>query len=103
VAYRITFHALAADDLDRIDDFIAQDSPERAIAFVRRIRKHCLSLATMPERGPARDDLAPGVRTLSFERRVTIIYRIEGELVRILRVLYAGQDYPASLQDEPGS
>lgn len=100
MTYRVNFHALALSDLNKIDDFIAQDSPERAIAFVRRIRKHCEQLAEMPESGPPREDLGAGVRTLSFERRVLIIYRIEGQAVRVLRILYAGQDYPASLLDE---
>jgi toxin ParE1/3/4 len=67
---------------------------------VRRIRKHCEQLAEMPESSPRRDNLGAGIRTLSFERRVLIIYRIEGQAVRALHILYAGQDYPAGLPDE---
>jgi len=33
------FRPLAEADLDQIDDLIAEDSPQRAIAIVRRIRK----------------------------------------------------------------
>lgn len=35
--YKVTVNPLPASDLDRIDDFMAQDSSTRAIAFVRRI------------------------------------------------------------------
>lgn len=49
MTHRATFHTLALAELDKVDDFIAQDSPQRAIAFVRRIRKHCEQLAEKPE------------------------------------------------------
>lgn len=99
MTFRVTFHPLAEADLNSIDDFIARDSPERAIAFVRRLQQHCQGLSQMPERGPRRDDLAAGLRALSFEGRVVIIYRIEQRAVEILRILYAGQDFPAEWPD----
>ena len=93
MAYEIIFHPLAFDDLDRIDDFIAQDSPERAIAFIGRLRLFCMSLAEFPERGRRREEFGDDVRTLSFERRAVIAYRITGRTVDILHVFYAGQDF----------
>lgn len=93
MAYEVVLHALAFDDLDRLDNFIALDSAERALAFVRRIREFCGSLANFPERGRRREDLGEDVRTLSFERRVVIAYRIEARTIRILRVFYAGSDF----------
>ncbi|WP_442579078.1 type II toxin-antitoxin system RelE/ParE family toxin [Mesorhizobium sp. ASY16-5R] len=92
--FKVVFRPRATADLDDIYDFIARDSPPAAIAFVRRIRDHCTKLAYMPERGPRRDDLAAGIRILPFERRTVIIYRIDDNTVRILRVLYGGRDYP---------
>ena len=53
----------------------------------------------MPERGPRRDDLAPGLRTFNFERRAIVIYRIELRTVEILRILHAGQDFPEDWPD----
>ena len=93
MAYEVIFHPLAFDDLDRLDDFIAQDSPERAVAFIGRLRLFCMSLAEFPERGRRREELGEDVRTLSFERRAVVAYRIIGRTVRILRVFYAGQDF----------
>ncbi|GLS32131.1 toxin ParE1/3/4 [Mesorhizobium albiziae] len=95
MAYKVTYRPLAVGDLDRIYDFIALDSAERAFSYVSRIRDHCDKLSEMPERGVPRDDLAPGVRTLSFERRVLIAYRVDHNAVRIVRVFYAGQDFPS--------
>lgn len=93
MAFDVFFHPLAFDDLDDLDDFIAQDSAERAFAFVRRIRQFCRQLGEFPERGRRREELGEEVRTLSFERRVVIAYRIEGRTAHILRVFYAGQDF----------
>jgi toxin ParE1/3/4 len=87
----VVFHPIAEDDLGRIFDFIAADSPERAIGFVRRIRAACLELVRFSERGRLRNDLAENVRTLVFERRVVIAYRLENRSIVILRVFYAGQ------------
>ena len=100
MANDVVFHALAFDDLDALDDFIAHDSPERAAAFVGRIRKFCASLAEFPERGRLREEFGPNIRTLSFERRVVVAYKVEQRTVLILRVFYAGQDYgPDSFGD----
>jgi toxin ParE1/3/4 len=59
---------------------------------VRRIRGTCLGLRDFPERGRLRNDLALNVRTLVFERRVIIAYRIEDRQIIILRIFYAGQN-----------
>ena len=99
MAFKVAFRPHAAADLDQIDDFIAKDSPQRAAAFVQRIRQHCESLQDMPESGPSRGDLGRGVRILPFERRAVIAYRIVGTGVEILRIFYAGRDYDAESFD----
>lgn len=58
-----------------------------------------MALATFPERGTLRNDLAPGIRVVGFERRASILFRVEGEVVRIFRVLYGGQDFPSDWID----
>lgn len=89
----VLFHPLADGDLEAIYNFIAEDSPQRAIAFVRRLRKFCFGLGeTMPMRGRQRDDLAPGVRTITFERRVVVAYRVSEVDLTVLRLVYAGRD-----------
>jgi toxin ParE1/3/4 len=88
---RVVFYPIAQEDLSQIFDFIAADSPDRAINYIRQMRVFCLGFADFPERGRIRNDLASGVRTFFFERRVVIAYRIEDQQVVILRLFYAGQ------------
>lgn len=91
---RLPFRPEAEADLFEIYPYIADKAGLRiAENYVARIEAACLSLSTFPERGAQRNDLAPGVRVLIFERRATIAYRIEGDRVRIARVLHAGRDY----------
>lgn len=101
MALRVSYRPLAATDLEQIYDFIAEDSPARSLMFVRQIRQRCESLAEMPEQAPSRDDLGPGVRLLTFNRRAMVAYRVERGEVLILRVFYAGRDYQAAVLDEP--
>ncbi|MGM4908640.1 type II toxin-antitoxin system RelE/ParE family toxin [Rhizobium sp. 768_B6_N1_8] len=99
VAIRVFFRPKAEDDLLAIYEFIARDSPVRAIEFVRRLRSLCVSLETMPERGALRDDFAPGVRILVFEQRVTIAYRLRNGEIQIIRLFYAGRNTPSAFRE----
>ncbi len=92
MALKVTFHPFADADLEAIYFFIAKDSPDRAIGFLRRVRSFCDTLQSMPLRGRSRGDLADGVRTIVFERRVIVAYRVLQDELKILRLFYAGQD-----------
>jgi toxin ParE1/3/4 len=74
---------------DRIWDRADEDVGE---AYVRRIETHCRRLIDFPRRGRPRDEFGPGVRSISLERRATILYRIEDDEVTILSILYAGRE-----------
>jgi toxin ParE1/3/4 len=100
VIYKVSFSALAEEDVIGIYEFIAKDSPSRALSFIRRLREQCETLKTMAARGPQRESLGPGVRIMVFERRVTAAYHIKNEQVVILRLFYAGQNIPSTLLDE---
>jgi len=83
----------AAADLIGLYDYIAtQSSPNRAIGYIARLEKYCAGFALMGERGTRRDDIRPGLRTVGFERRVTIAFHVETKRVVIDRVFYAGRD-----------
>jgi toxin ParE1/3/4 len=43
-----------------------------------------MALATFPERGTRRDDILPGLRTIGFERRATIAFRVLKTRVEIV-------------------
>jgi toxin ParE1/3/4 len=50
-----------------------------------------MGLGTLPERGTLRDDLRPGLRTIGFEHRVAIAFRVSTDTVAVLRILYGGR------------
>lgn len=100
--YRVVFRRRATRDLDSIADYIAIDNRIAALKLAREVRAFCLGLRFFPFRGKPRDDLEPGLRTLTYRGRIVIAYRIEGERVRILHIFYAGRDYEAFLrQNKP--
>lgn len=99
--YEIVFLAEAESDLNSLFDYIAdQSGAVRAQAYIGRIEAACAKLASFPNRGAPRDDLLPGLRTLSFERRALVVYRVHNQTVSILRVFYAGRDYERDLIGE---
>ncbi|MBM3226428.1 MAG: type II toxin-antitoxin system RelE/ParE family toxin [Candidatus Tectomicrobia bacterium] len=100
---RVVFRPAAEDDLAQLYRDITTRSgyPERAIGYVRRIRRFCDTLASFPERGQRRDDVRSGLWVISFERRVIIAYMIldTGD-VEIGRIFYGGRDYEAIIRED---
>jgi toxin ParE1/3/4 len=93
VTIKVLFRPQAEADLLALYRYIAEASG-LAIAgnYIDRIETACMSLAEFPNRGAKRDDLAPGLRTIAFERRVTIAYRVLKTRVEIVNIAYAGRD-----------
>jgi toxin ParE1/3/4 len=102
VSRSIVFTPEAQDDLLDLYDYIADhSSPTRALRYIERIEKTCISLHSLPERGTLREDLRPGLRVIGFERRVLIAFRVNSESVAILRILYGGRNVELAFpQDE---
>lgn len=88
----------AVMDLAMLAHWIADHADlDTALAYVDRIQARFATLAGFPDRGTPRDDLAPGIRSLSFERRQLILYRVDGDAVTILRVVDDARDQAALL------
>ncbi len=93
MAFEVTLSNRAIKDLSELGDYIADRAGfEIAEAYISRIEDSCRALCDFPMRGSPRDDLVPGLRTVSFERRATIAYMVQGRYVRIMRVLHHGRD-----------
>lgn len=93
MTHKVIYEQTARDDLRAIFHWIAQAAdPETARAYVKRIRERCDGLGTFPERGSARDDIAPAWRTVAFERSAMVAYLVEMGAVRVLRILHKGRD-----------
>ncbi|RWY84723.1 type II toxin-antitoxin system RelE/ParE family toxin [Rhizobium leguminosarum] len=99
MALKVVFRPRAEKDLLDIYAFIAADNSMAAMEFIRRLRQICHGLEDMPERGAPREDFAPGVRILVFERRVKIAYRAVKDRVQILRLFYAGRNTPSAFRE----
>lgn len=97
---RIVFTPLAERQIDKLHIDIASRSWEsRADEYVGRIVAFCEGLATFPLRGTRRDELLAGLRTVGFERRVTIAFMVTADTVLIEGVYYGGQDFEADFRD----
>lgn len=89
---RVELSRLALADLERIGDWVAANAgADVALAYLDRIEQACAGLADFPHRGTTRDDLGPSLRTISFEGRATIAYRVEADAVLILGIFHAGR------------
>lgn len=95
----VVFAPEALIDLRQLYTVIAIDAGAgRAQSYTDRIAQHCLGLMTFPDRGVARDDLRPGLRTIAFRRRVTVAFHVSDGAVTVDRILYGGRDLEAAFE-----
>ena len=90
----LVYSGKARDDLEGILRYISADNPHAARRLVTDIENRCEGLRSFPEMGVERPDLFAGLRISPF-RRAVIAYRILPGRIRIVRILYGGQDYAA--------
>ncbi|WP_293902560.1 type II toxin-antitoxin system RelE/ParE family toxin [Phenylobacterium sp.] len=97
---KVRFRPLARRDLLVIHDYVANAAgPALAGRCLDRIEQAFLALADFPERGTLKAAFGPGLRTIGFERRATIAFRVTGDDVQIVRILYAGRDVEGALRE----
>ncbi|MCX6925014.1 MAG: type II toxin-antitoxin system RelE/ParE family toxin [Verrucomicrobia bacterium] len=95
----VLFTALAEEDLDQIEDYISAQDPAAAARVRATIVQQSLQLGTAPQKGMAlrepRSEQEIGVRLwpVSRYRNYLLLYRIEPGRIRVLRILYAAQDW----------
>ena len=101
MAHKVYFRPQAEADLRTLYEYIAgQAGVTIAGRYIDRIEAACMSLAEFPERGTRRDDILPGLRTIGFERRATIAFRVLKARVEIVTVAYGGRDFESDLKDQ---
>lgn len=83
----------AADDLERICDYISEDRPESARRVARAIVEGVGALKLFPNRGrPGRVD---NTRELVFSALPFVaVYEVHDREVRMLRILHGAQQWP---------
>ena len=90
---------LAGADIAEIWDYIAEDSVGEADAWVDRLDAKLRLLSTQRMIGRARDELAPGLRSVPFGRYV-IFYQPVDDGIDVVRVLHAARDVDARFRDD---
>jgi toxin ParE1/3/4 len=93
---RLVFSPRANADLEEIGDFIARDNPVRAAAFVEELHEHCAAILAAPASYAPREELGAGVR-MAVHGRYLILFRANGDVVRIERVLHSARRRPRSV------
>lgn len=89
----VALSAGALSDLQQIAFYVYERSGNVVVAraYDARIPDVCARIGDAPQGGRPREDLGPGVRSWSFERRATILYRVTADRVVVLRIVHRGR------------
>lgn len=89
----------AVSDIIALFDYIASENGTGiAQGYIDRLRVFLQSLDTFPKRGQSREDIASGLRIISFEGRIAIAVRVRQRRVTVHRIFYGGRDYARALR-----
>jgi plasmid stabilization system protein ParE len=100
----VFFTALAEEDLDQIEDYISSHDPAVAARVRAAVVQQSIELGKMPRKGTAlkdpRNNEEIGVRLwpVTNYRTYLVLYRVEPERLRVLRILNAAQDWTRFFQ-----
>ena len=92
----------AKADVAEILSNLEERSRGAAKRLAQAIQKRCEVLRKVPMMGRARDDLAPGLRSIVIEKYV-LFYRVTAEAIEVVRVLYGARDIGSILRTEDDS
>jgi toxin ParE1/3/4 len=83
----------AADDLERIVDYIKRNNPPAARRVAETIYRRCGDLQVFPERG--RQGRIAGTRELVLvPLPYIVVYRVRPDAVEIVRIYHSAQNWP---------
>lgn len=98
---QVVYSPAARSDLLRLLNWLAEvASPEIAIGYVEQIEDFADRLAFAAERGTRRDDVRPGLRIVSYRRRVLLAFEVAESTVTVLRVFYGGQNWEGAWDED---
>ncbi|MGO1163886.1 type II toxin-antitoxin system RelE/ParE family toxin [Brucella pseudogrignonensis] len=88
----------AETDLVALYDWIAERaSPDTALGYIDRLENYIRDLEYASERGTLHNDIREGLRTVGFERRITIAFNVTAQEVIVLGLFYGGQNWQEAL------
>ena len=97
--YKVFVLPDAIKDLESIYEYIAEQSgfPERAWAYIEKLRIKCQDLETAPQRGQPRSDLMENLRIYPLDKKTVAAFVVDNDkqIVNISNIFYGGRDYEA--------
>lgn len=100
MALKVYFRPQAEADLFALYEYLAAKAGTSVAGnYIARIEAACMALATFPKRGTRREDILPGLRTVGFERRATIAFRVLKTRIEKVTIAYGGRDFENDLLD----
>ena len=91
---RISWTKAASEELDSLYDYIFLDNPQAAAKMVRRI-VHVIDEHLVDNPWMGRGGRVPNSREFAVSGTpFIIIYRVENEVLEIIRVLHGAQQWP---------
>ena len=98
----VSLRPSAQDDIERLETWLALQGtgPATLDAYIERLLARCAVIGDAPGAGKPRNDLRPGLRTVVFEKRVLIAYRVTESGVEIVNLFSQGRDYEAFYLDD---
>ena len=83
----------AANDLERVADYLLEHAPDRAQELIRRVYEAPASLLKFPNRG--RLGKREGTRELVLTPLpYIVVYTVRDDLVFVVRILHGAQQWP---------
>lgn len=90
---------MSEDDLEAIADYIAGDSPVRALSFVRELRKQCLDLGMFPNAYKNFPELGENAPIMPYKNYI-ILYQVLRDYVYIVRIIHSARDMLKLIEDK---
>ena len=92
MAKKVVWTLAAWNDLETVADFISQDSPYYAAAWVRNVRDAARSLTLMAMRGRVVPEIGDEqIRELIIQN-YRLVYKVERSRVAVLGVIHGARD-----------
>ena len=107
--HRVIIRPKAYEELERLADYIADNSPDASRRFTHAVTDAMAELRTWPESHPLFQVGLEGPHFEGLRKRSTpgfpnhlIFFRVRDDVVEVLRVLHGARDLPHALEEWPG-
>lgn len=97
---RVDLAPEARADLETIGNWISDDNPDRADAFVEELERACATLGRRPYRFPAVPTARHDLRKRAY-RDYLIFYRVLADRVEVVRIVHGKRDWAPMLRTHP--